>query len=922
MSETPRGAASTGSAGPGDGANADPAPSPKPKTAAQRKSEQRETRRQAAQRKRLVTRLCGSAALIEELLATLRRWCPNWPAEEVERLGQVLFLGLAARTDSPETWAATRRLALERDTLAFQREKFRVQSRSKLELGLEAVAQAFAGHPEALALYRQARALLGDPDATMIAGPSDGAAALEAAGSPSATPVPNAGQARATDLLDAGLAKIETARGAPAGGSFHEFLSVHARVLGRDGAAAPFSLAGRAPLALVVEWLDKILRNTLDAEPVEIDGVVFAPGSLQGATLAVAGGAQFGKTVLELNLMAYATAVRFLSAGNYLPDRFKVEEIVDQKFRPNVLDLYPWMAAMIQLGKVRNASGKTVNRKQSYTVTNGARKAFGSFCGMHKPPTSITLDLALLDEVDDIDERHIGYVDARMTNSPLHLTAFIGTQRVEGAGQNARLKASSFHVKLVPCPRCQREWCLEETFPRCLRLRRPPPQSAVSPSWPGPADHPDPMLTPDLPYDRLADYYLACPECGAELDRDAGRYVARHPERVAQARLGLRVSQLNISAIPLREIVSAWYAGFEDPSGSATAAFFCDRIAIPHAGAAQPLTQAVLDACRRLGLAENADTPVPYAMSLGPAAVTGADGNTGASTAAGHATAGAPPFRVAGLDLGPACWFWCDEIRGPQLSACVWAEMMASGQAATRLPLLLESLGVQCVLLDAGGEPDLTKRLVLALNGLDRYSPPSQSLSDLLRLDLCNIGHGLTWTSSRAEWQGLRAAAVLFVAGAARGLEQSIGLTQDGLIYPILKCQRAETIQAAVNAFLTPAHGVLELVAGPVGKLLRQLPRARLPQNGIGPGVSPALLDGHLLNLRKALNPRTHREDWLEGVENHLGLAKAYASLAARLVQNDASFQAQALDNLARIRTGGNPGPRVKPRRPRAPFQG
>jgi hypothetical protein len=37
---------------------------------------------------------------------------------------------------------------------------------------------------------------------------------------------------------------------------------------------------------------------------------------------------------------------------------------------------------------------------------------------MHKPPTSITLDLAILDEVDDIPDRNIGYVSGRMTNSP------------------------------------------------------------------------------------------------------------------------------------------------------------------------------------------------------------------------------------------------------------------------------------------------------------------------------------------------------------------------------------------------------------------------------------------------------------------------------------------------------------------------
>jgi hypothetical protein len=62
------------------------------------------------------------------------------------------------------------------------------------------------------------------------------------------------------------------------------------------------------------------------------------------------------------------------------------------------------------------------------------------------------------------------------------------------------------------------------------------------------------------------------------------------------------------------------------------------------------------------------------------------------------------------------------------------------------------------------------------------------------------------------------------------------------------------------------------------------LPRARLPETYIGPGVSQAVLDGHLLNLRKERDPRTGEEDWIEGVENHLGLAKCYARLAQTVV--------------------------------------
>lgn len=636
---------------------------------------------------------------------------------------------------------------------------------------------------------------------------------------------------------------------APQAASFREFLEQHARVLQRDGTGGKYSLAGRAPLALVIEWIDKILRNTLHRETVEIDGVTFKPGELQGASVAVGGGAQWGKTILELNLVAYGTAIRFVSIGVYLPDRPKLMEIVDQKFRPNVLDLYPWMAEMIQVGKVQNASGKTVDRKESFTVTDGTRKSFGNFCGMHKPPTSITIDIAVLDEVDDIPDRNIGYVDGRMTNSPIRLTLFIGTQRVAGAGQNARVKASSFHVKLVPCEGCGQEWNLEEEFPRIIRV--------AMDGVPRPTD---PSITPEMGHDRQAHYYCACPECGHELDRDAGRYVAKHPERVKHARLGVRVSQLNCSAISMQEFVGAWYAALEDPSGAAITAFYCDRVAMPNAGAAQPITQEVLDRVRSLGITASADDPQPYAMSL--------------------STGDAP--RFAGMDMGPRCWLWVDELHSPLVSACVWSELIASGNAATRLPLLMDLLGISCVFLDAGGEPDLTKRLVMSLNGLDYYSPPNMPRADLLRSHLGNIGTGLTWDGAKGKWTGLRAAAVLFVAGEGKGVEQTIGFTQDGLIYPQIKCNRAESIQTAVNDFLTPEAGVIEMLSVDDGKKVpRQLPRARLPQTYIGAGASQAVLDGHLLNLRKEKNPQTGAEDWVDKVENHLGLARVYARLAA-----------------------------------------
>jgi hypothetical protein len=228
---------------------------------------------------------------------------------------------------------------------------------------------------------------------------------------------------------------------------------------------------------------------------------------------------------------------------------------------------------------------------------------------------------------------------------------------------------------------------------------------------------------------------------------------------------------------------------------------------------------------------------------------------------------------VAGMDMGPRCWLWADGISSPLESRLLWAEMIASGKVMSRLPILMDLLSIQCVFLDAGGEPDLTKRVCLALNGLDSFTPPVAPQTQIKGMMLYNIGSGVSWDGQRGQWRGIKAAAVSFVARGAKGVEQTIGFTVDGKIYPLILCNRAETIESAVNDFLTPEDGVTELVDGHV----RYQPRARLPKNYLGFGVSQSRLDEHLKNLRR--DPETG--DWIDKVENHLGLAKSYAKLAS-----------------------------------------
>jgi hypothetical protein len=215
--------------------------------------------------------------------------------------------------------------------------------------------------------------------------------------------------------------------------SFADFLQHHAKVKSGSG-YIPYTFAGREALRPIVARLDEILSS--------------------GATdvsLAICGGAQFGKTVLMLNLLAYLVAVRFRNVGYYLPDDDLVSGLVDGKLRPDVLDQIEWLARLIAVGKTLNASGRAVNRKGAFLCTDGTRTALAFMRGLGKIPTSFSMDVVVQDEKDDLPEEHARFLAGRMTASNLRLSLLIGTQRYHGAGQNLAFTEGTQHIGLLTC---------------------------------------------------------------------------------------------------------------------------------------------------------------------------------------------------------------------------------------------------------------------------------------------------------------------------------------------------------------------------------------------------------------------------------------------------------------------------------------
>ncbi len=99
-------------------------------------------------------------AAVETMVSHLRTEHPDWTPAQVQELGQAFFSGLAIEQQDPKGWFLTQQLALKKEQLAFDRDRFKEALRTKLQSGLDAVADAFRGNTQAMDLYRQARALV------------------------------------------------------------------------------------------------------------------------------------------------------------------------------------------------------------------------------------------------------------------------------------------------------------------------------------------------------------------------------------------------------------------------------------------------------------------------------------------------------------------------------------------------------------------------------------------------------------------------------------------------------------------------------------------------------------------------------------------------------------------------------------------
>jgi hypothetical protein len=665
-------------------------------------------------------------------------------------------------------------------------------------------------------------------------------------------------------LLDAGM-KLPDIK------SFRDFLLREARVptsdFKRAGEFDPFTFCGREVLFEVVRVLDLIIGSET-GEP------------LKDSVYALCGGAQFGKTILELYLAAYITSQRFLNVGVYLPDDGLADGIVDMKFRPVVLDNVPWLAQMTQIGKTLNKSGKSVNTKGAFLVTDGKRKASGMFRGLKKVPTTFSADVVIRDEEDDIPRDKAKFLSGRMTASQLRLQIVVGTMRVHGAGQNRMFESGGQGVRLIgPAGATVPESIVIERAHETCCVVSEVPAGWINPeeSWPhicrlqlgnGPSCN-DPRLTyegdfrhaenPDqvaAEYSPEAKYYYAHPQTGEVLDAHNVAIHYRRPERIRMRRWSMRVAQIGTPAIDLSQIVAHWTRAVMDDEEMI--AFCCDRKAMPKS-AAQSLTPQILQRSRDV-------SPFNFG-TLTPGAV-----------------------RIAGLDTGGRCWLCTREIHSPAEKRIVAVDKIALGDLVSRVQALWEARGLSALFIDENPGVDEARTLALIFNGLSQVDKwPKIDWKN--KESYLSLPGGLIWDGREQVWRNLKCAVVRFTKRAlGMGIEHgAVEFTQGGQdkFVPYIAVNRFETIDRVIKEFLTPAENVLEVVEQNGKRAIRQNPTVRLPLRVPGAPAILEMFDEHLLaGSQRAKDPKTNElQDYVDGCENHLLLANGYSGLAEAVCQ-------------------------------------
>lgn len=387
--------------------------------------------------------------------------------------------------------------------------------------------------------------------------------------------------------------------------SLREFLETD--VITETGA---WQLAGHEPLGEIVELIDRVIRE-----------------KQAGAEISVLAAEQVGKTMI-----AVGTAFRLVSdqrrnVGYFLPTDKFAHKFGRTRLK-RIISRSPYLSARLRDQEaVNQATLKEFDGRFLYVL--GLESMLGAI--------SLPLDGLVYDEVDHLPAENLEWSQGRVAHSDLRFTLNVSAGYMPGGGIDQRWQDGTMHKFMVRCSAksCRSDVNLEESFPACV--------AKVRGKW-----------------------TRICPECQAPLELARGRWVATYPERAKQKRWSFRVPSLIIPARDLEHTMKRWEKAKRKKTQLAK--FRCAELAMPDAGAMQPVTDAEL--------ARMQDRK--HVLRL---------------------TRGDRP-RFAGMDTGDLCHFWCQERDAHGRPVLVWLEEIDSDVAAERVPELCAQLGVASMVID------------------------------------------------------------------------------------------------------------------------------------------------------------------------------------------------------------------------------
>lgn len=403
------------------------------------------------------------------------------------------------------------------------------------------------------------------------------------------------------------LAPAAKAEGASRPGSLRAFLE---QDVVTDG--GPWIAEGREPFLQIVETIDRAIL-----------------AKKSGTEISVLAAEQVGKTLVGVGAALQLVADRGRNVGYFFPTKVFAARFGRTRLK-RLIARSPYLASrMRERDAVNQMSLKEFDGHFFYLL--GLESILDAI--------SIPLDAVFYDEVDYLPTENQEWSEGRVAASDLRIAVYVSAGYIPGGGIDRRYHEGTQHRFLVSCRArgCMTpDICLEETFPECV--------ARVRGTW-----------------------RRVCPECNGDLDlAKNGRWVALHPEKEREGKISFRISSLVVPARDLAHVMRRWEKAKKKKSQLAK--FRCAELAIPDAGAMQPVTD------EALGRMQDKSLQFLLARGMRP--------------------------RYAGMDTGDLCHFIAYERDAAGRMQLVWAEEIDSDRAEARATELLLQLGAVSFVCD------------------------------------------------------------------------------------------------------------------------------------------------------------------------------------------------------------------------------